>query len=221
MNARQPAVGVAQLARSRCAFLLGFIVVTSAAAEPRWWMDEPVRLLQRNLRETDSTLDAQRLVRQVAEFPANALLFNMGGIVAHYPTRVDFHYPSPHLPPGRDLFGDVLQAAHRRGIRVIGRFDLSKTQKPVFDAHPLVEITVMRQPTRNRTLVHFVNVSGHADTAYFAPIEMLDISVELDAPFRRATAVDLNKRLRVAVSGPYHRFTLPRLNDYAVVVLEE
>jgi len=43
----------------------------------------------------------------------------------------------------------------------------------------------------------------------------------LDAPFRRATAVDLKKRLRVAVSGPYHRFTLPRLNDYAVVVLEE
>ena len=136
MNARQQAVGVAQVARSRWAFLLGFIVVTSAAAEPRWWMDEPVRLLQTNLRETDSTLDAQRLVRQVAEFPANALLFNMGGIVAHYPTHVDFHYASPHLPPGRDLFGEVLQAAHACGIRVIGRFDLSKTQKPVFDAHP-------------------------------------------------------------------------------------
>jgi hypothetical protein len=66
-------------------------------------MDEPVRLLQTNLRETDSTLNARRLVMQVAEFPANALLFNMGGIVAHYPTRVEFHYASPHLPPGRDL----------------------------------------------------------------------------------------------------------------------
>ena len=68
--------------------------------------------------------------------PANTLLFNMGGIVAQYPTRVGFHYPSPHLPPGHDLFGDVLRAAHARGIRVIGRIDLSKTQKPVFDAHP-------------------------------------------------------------------------------------
>jgi hypothetical protein len=99
-------------------------------------MDEPVRLVQTNLREIDSTIDGARLVQQVAEFPANTLLFNMGGIVAQYPTRVEFHYASPHLPPGRDLFGDVLEAAHARRMRVIGRFDLSKTQKPVFDAHP-------------------------------------------------------------------------------------
>ena len=57
--------------------------------------------------------------------------FNMGGIVAQYPTRVPFHYPSPHLPPGCDLFGDVLREAHARKIRVVGRFDLSKTQKAV------------------------------------------------------------------------------------------
>jgi hypothetical protein len=88
-------------------------------------------------------------------------------------------------------------------------------------AHPLVEITVMRQPARSRTLIHFVNLSGHADTAYFAPIEMRDITVELDQPFRRATAVGLNKKLRVAGSRGYYRFTLPRLDHYAVVVLEE
>jgi hypothetical protein len=99
-------------------------------------MDEPFRLVQTNLRETDSALDPERLVRQLTEFPANVLLFGMGGIVAHYPTKVDFHYPSAHLPPGRDTFGEVLKAAHARGIRVIGRFDLSKAQKAVFDAHP-------------------------------------------------------------------------------------
>ena len=60
----------------------------------------------------------------------------MGGIVAQYPTQVPFHYPSAFLPPGRDLFGDVLREAHARGIRVVGRFDLSKTQKAVYDAHP-------------------------------------------------------------------------------------
>src|SRR5574341_1398501 len=60
----------------------------------------------------------------------------MGGIVAHYPTRVEFHYASPYLPAGRDTFGEVLKLAHARGIWVIGRFDLSKTQKPVYDAHP-------------------------------------------------------------------------------------
>ena len=46
-----------------------------------------------------------------------------------------FHYPSAHLPAGRDLFGEVVREAHARRIRVIGRFDLSKTQRPVFEAH--------------------------------------------------------------------------------------
>lgn len=99
-------------------------------------MDRPMRLLQTNLRETDASLDPARLARQLAEFPANTLLFGMGGIVAYYPTQVEFHYPSPHMPEGTDLFGRMVQEAHARGIRVIGRFDLSKTQKAVYDAHP-------------------------------------------------------------------------------------
>jgi hypothetical protein len=102
----------------------------------RWWMDEPIRFLQTNLRELDSTVDPKALVQQVAEFPANTFLVNMGGIVAQYPTRVAFHYPSRYLPPGRDLLGEVLKEAHGRSIRVVGRFDMSKTQKPVYDAHP-------------------------------------------------------------------------------------
>jgi hypothetical protein len=105
-------------------------------AHAGWWMTEPVRFLQTNLSETDSTVDPVRLVAAVDNFGANTFLVNMGGIVAQYPTRVPFHYASAFLPPGRDLFGDVLREAHNRRIRVIGRFDLSKTQKPVFDAHP-------------------------------------------------------------------------------------
>jgi hypothetical protein len=53
-----------------------------------------------------------------------------------YPTAIEFHYPSPDLPAGRDMFGAVLREAHARKIRVVGRFDLSKTRKAVFDAHP-------------------------------------------------------------------------------------
>jgi hypothetical protein len=106
------------------------------AAQSRWWMEEPIRLVQTNLRETDAGLDAARLARQLAEFRANTLLIGMGGIVAYYRPQVEFHYASPQLPPGRDLFGEMLKEAHARGIRVIGRFDLSKTQKPVYDAHP-------------------------------------------------------------------------------------
>ena len=112
--------------------------VSPAVRQPHdgWWQREPIRFLQTNLSETDSTVDPQALVAAVADFGANTFLMNMGGIVAQYPTRVPFHYPSAFLPPGRDLFGDVVREAHARKIRVIGRFDLSKTQQPVFDAHP-------------------------------------------------------------------------------------
>jgi len=56
--------------------------------------------------------------------------------VSYYPTNAGFHYPSPNLPAGVDLFGSVVQKAHARGIRVVGRYDFSKTSKAVFDAHP-------------------------------------------------------------------------------------
>jgi hypothetical protein len=106
------------------------------AAPSPWWLSEPIRFLQTNLSENDSTVDPRRLVAAVADFGANTFLLNMGGIVAQYPTEVAFHYPSAFLPPGRDLFGEALREARARGIRVVGRFDLSKTQKPAFDAHP-------------------------------------------------------------------------------------
>jgi hypothetical protein len=110
----------------------------AAAQSPpdRWWLAEPIRFLQTNLSERDSAVDPVALVDAVHAAGANTFLVNMGGIVAQYPTRAAWHYPSAFLPPGRDLFGDVLRHAHARHLRVIGRFDLSKTQKPAFDAHP-------------------------------------------------------------------------------------
>ena len=105
-------------------------------SETGWWMNQPIRWVQTNLRETDAALDPERLINQLYGMHANVLLMGMGGIAAYYPTKVAFHYPSSYLPTGEDLFGRVLGLAHARGIRVVGRFDFSKTKKPVFDAHP-------------------------------------------------------------------------------------
>lgn len=99
-------------------------------------MREPIRWFQTNLREVDTSLDARRLAQQLADFKVNVVLFGMGGIVAHYPTDLEFHQRSPHLPPGRDTFGEMLRESHARKIRVVGRFDFSKTPKYVFEAHP-------------------------------------------------------------------------------------
>ena len=120
----------------RAKIVLPFLLVTCMSAQQGWWMTEASRWVQTNLRQTDASLDSKHLVGQLADMRANVLLFGMGGIAAYYPTRVPFHYPSPDLPPGRDMFGDVLHESHQRSIRVVGRFDFSKTRREVYDAHP-------------------------------------------------------------------------------------
>lgn len=121
-----------------CLAIVSFVVSmvrAEDAAEP-WWRSEPVRFFQTNLPENFSTRDPVHIVDSVADFGGNVLLCNLGGIAAQYPTEVPLHYRSRWLPEGGDLFGGVIQRAHERGIRVIGRFDLSKTQRPVYDVHP-------------------------------------------------------------------------------------
>jgi hypothetical protein len=108
--------------------IIAFTLLTQPIpAQPGWWMTEPIRWVQTNLRETDAALDSKHLVNQLSDMRANVLLIGMGGIVAYYPTHTDFHFPSPWLPRGRDMLGGVLKDAHARGIRVVGRFDFSKT----------------------------------------------------------------------------------------------
>lgn len=117
-------------------FLLPSLGQEAADSDYKWWMSEPIRLVQTNLRKTDDVLDPARLAEQLDAMNANTVLFGMGGIVAHFRTETDFHYPSEYMPEGADLFGDMLREAKARNMRVIGRFDFSKTQPAVYEAHP-------------------------------------------------------------------------------------
>ncbi len=101
-----------------------------------WWMKQPIRWLQTNLRETDAAMDPKKFVADVADFGANVLLMSGGGISAHYPSKVPLAYVSPYLPAGQDTLGEVIREAHARGIRVVARWDFSKARKNVYDAHP-------------------------------------------------------------------------------------
>ena len=88
------------------------------------------------------------------------------------------------------------------------------------NAHPLVEMTMMDQPDRRRTQIHLVNGTGHHDTAYFPPLEIRDIRIDLARDVRRARAVALNQELPISVNGRFRSFTLPLLRGYEVIVLE-
>ncbi len=56
--------------------------------------------VQTNLRQTDASLDPNRLIDQLSDMRANVLLVGMGGIAAYYPTEAGYHYASPFLAPG-------------------------------------------------------------------------------------------------------------------------
>ena len=53
------------------------------------------------------------------------------------------------------------------------------------NAHPLVEMVLMHQPKRSRTIVHLINLSGHSGTSFFPPADMRDITVEVEGQFQQ------------------------------------
>jgi hypothetical protein len=81
-------------------------------------------------------------------------------------------------------------------------------------------MTVMEQPARGRTLIHLVNGTGHHDTAYFSPLEIRDIRIDLPRDVHRAYAVALDRDLPIISNGRFRSFTVPRLQAYEVIVVE-
>lgn len=108
-------------------------VQSSNNDRPGWWMT-PHRLLQTNLREIDATMDTDQYVREVQDFGANVVLFNVGGIVANYPSELEFQWVNTHMEG--DLVGTVLPKLHAAGIKMIGRFDFSKLNEAYAMQHP-------------------------------------------------------------------------------------
>jgi hypothetical protein len=115
--------------------------VTASAQAPsapgadfgRWWTRD-YRIVQTNLREIDALEDPREIARQTKDFGGTAIVSNIGGIVAFYPTALPFHYKTPYLKG--DFVGEMIEAAHAQGLVYLGRFDMSKAMKPVYDAHP-------------------------------------------------------------------------------------
>jgi len=105
----------------------------SASDEPGWWLT-PQRLLQTNLREIDATMDIDQYVREVKAFGANIVLFNVGGIVANYPTELKYHWRNTFMQG--DLVGEALEKLHAADVKMIGRFDFSKINQAYAAEHP-------------------------------------------------------------------------------------
>lgn len=101
----------------------------------KWWQ-RPQRIVQTNLRLVDASLDPEAVAESLVELGATAMLFNVGGIFAWYDTQLPLQPRNPLLAEGDDLLARMVAAAHRRDIRVIGRYDLSKGTRIAYEAHP-------------------------------------------------------------------------------------
>lgn len=105
-------------------------------ADDLWWK-QPLRVVQTNLQVRDTgRIEPKRLAAQIRAMNANTLVFNVGGIYAWYPTKVPYHTRNDHLPAGRDLLEEVIDACHERGLRFVARFDFSKADDSVYQRRP-------------------------------------------------------------------------------------
>ncbi len=100
-----------------------------------WWNRTPIRLIQTNFPAIYATMAVDDYVDALVDASANTVLFNTGGIVANYQTKLDFQYRNPHMGE-RDFVGELIEAVHEKDIRYIGRFDFSKLHPSIADKHP-------------------------------------------------------------------------------------
>ncbi|MBL8555601.1 MAG: hypothetical protein JNL41_15115 [Phenylobacterium sp.] len=111
----------------------GSAVAQTAAGQKGWW-ERDYRIVQTNLREIDVLEDPRVIARAVKDFGGTAIVSNIGGIVAFYPTKLELQYKNPYLKT--DFVAEMIKASHDEGLAYLGRFDTSKALKPVYDAHP-------------------------------------------------------------------------------------
>ena len=91
-------------------------------------------MIQTNLPAYEAGLDVDSLVADLIYFSANTLLINAGGIMAFYPTQLEFQYTNPFMKD--NMLQEVIATSHAAGIRVMVRFDFSRAHKSIFEKHP-------------------------------------------------------------------------------------
>ncbi|HEV7378990.1 MAG TPA: hypothetical protein VGN64_04305, partial [Dyadobacter sp.] len=107
----------------------------ASAEEELWWRKNNLRAIQTNLPDYEAaTLNPDSLVKDLVAFSANTLIINAGGIMAFYPTKLDFHYTNPHMKP--NMLGEVVKKCHEHGIKVMVRVDFSRMHESIYKQHP-------------------------------------------------------------------------------------
>jgi hypothetical protein len=130
------------------------------------------------------------------------------GQSAYFPWNVDGLYYR-HSSPGHH--GAVLSALST----LVGRAQL------LTDANPQVDLALYARETGGYVL-NLVNTSGHHGTAFFAPIPMHDLKIEVTLPteIQRARSLSSGEGLALSRKDGYVCLRLGRLGLFDTIVLE-
>ncbi|HWA87003.1 MAG TPA: alpha-amylase family protein [Opitutus sp.] len=100
------------------------------------WFRRAVRWGQTNLTEIDPRrFDLAWWREYWKQTCVQGVVVNAGGIVAYYPSAVPLQRRAQFLGD-RDLFGEILHAAHEDGIAVFARMDSNRADETFHRAHP-------------------------------------------------------------------------------------
>ena len=104
------------------------------ATEP--WQKKIRRVGQTNMTEHDP---AAMNIEEWADYwhtaEADIVFVSVTGILAFYPSKVQFHRHGKYLN-GRDFFGECVAAAKKRGMRVVARMSPDLNWGDALEAHP-------------------------------------------------------------------------------------
>jgi len=100
------------------------------------WYRKTFRWGQTNINELDPTrYDIAWWRRHWKATSTQGLVINAGGIVAYYPSKLPYHYRAQYLA-NRDLYGELVRAAHEDGLVVLARMDSNRAHEDFYQAHP-------------------------------------------------------------------------------------
>jgi len=100
----------------------------------KWWQDNRMRMVQNNLRDIDGAMDVDALVAELQDFCCNTVMVGASGITTFFQGSLPSDVPSTYLQG--DKLGEIVEKCHAAGIRVIARFDFSKTHISLEEQHP-------------------------------------------------------------------------------------
>ncbi|MEQ9439611.1 MAG: beta-galactosidase trimerization domain-containing protein [Cyclobacteriaceae bacterium] len=112
------------------------LVSAKKIGKTAFWYQQPLRILQTVLRETDAeNYDAEAVVGYMQEAGCNTLIVNAGGIVDFFQNPL----PAANINPfmgDRDILREITSACQSAGIKVIGRVDFRGVAPSVYQKYP-------------------------------------------------------------------------------------